>query len=97
MATTAQIGIETYLKTSYHPDCDYVDGEIEERNLGEFDHAALQAALVAYFYPNRQSWNSEFIQIVCPSAHSPMQRLNVRSKTARSPSFLRPKRSSLPG
>jgi len=56
MATTAQIGIETYLKTSYHPDCDFVDGEIEERNLGEFDHAALQAAIVAYFYPNRQSW-----------------------------------------
>ena len=52
--TTAQMAIETYLKTSYHPDCDFVDGEIEERNLGEFDHAALQAAIVAYFYPNRQ-------------------------------------------
>ena len=51
MATTStQIAIETYFKTSYHPDCDYVDGEIEERNLGEFDHATIQGALVAHFY-----------------------------------------------
>src|SRR5882762_3866400 len=60
MATAAQVSrvsIDTYLKTSYHPDCDYVDGEIEERNLGEFDHAQLQAAIVAYFYPNRKKWN----------------------------------------
>jgi len=64
------MAIETYLKTSYHPDCDYVDGEIEERNLGEFDHAALQAALVAYFYPNRQRWNIHVLpeQRVCVSA-----------------------------
>jgi len=57
MAPTAQIGIETYLKTSYRPDCDFVDGEIEERNLGEFDHAQLQAAVSAWFYAHRKDWN----------------------------------------
>ena len=33
--------MEEYLATSYRPDCDYVDGEIEERNLGEKEHSIL--------------------------------------------------------
>jgi Uma2 family endonuclease len=51
------VAIETYLKTSYHPDRDYVDGEIEERNLGEFDNAELQTALAAWFHSHRKEWN----------------------------------------
>ncbi len=27
-------GIDEYLNTSYEPDCDYVDGFIEDRNVG---------------------------------------------------------------
>ncbi|HVW77018.1 MAG TPA: Uma2 family endonuclease [Alloacidobacterium sp.] len=57
MATLAQVAIETYLKTSYHPDRDYVDGEIEERHLGEFDHAELQTAIAAWFHSHRKEWN----------------------------------------
>jgi len=49
METGALVSINEYLKTSYDPDCDYVDGVIEERNLGEFDHARLQTALAIYF------------------------------------------------
>ena len=30
MATATAMPLDTDLKTSYHPDCDYVDGEIEE-------------------------------------------------------------------
>jgi Uma2 family endonuclease len=49
MSTTrALIPVEEYLATSYRPDCDYVDGEVVERNLGELDHGWLQALLVAY-------------------------------------------------
>jgi Uma2 family endonuclease len=55
MATTA-VTIEEYLSTSYRPDCDYVDGEVQERNLGEFDHARLQGAIFAYFYNRRKEW-----------------------------------------
>lgn len=44
------ISVEEYLATSYRPDCDYVDGRIEERNLGEFDHSSLQTAIAAYFF-----------------------------------------------
>jgi hypothetical protein len=35
MATNVLIPVSEYLKTSYSPDCDYVDGEVQERNLGE--------------------------------------------------------------
>ena len=43
------ISVEQYLATSYRPDCDYVDGRIEERNLGEFDHSSAQTAIAVYF------------------------------------------------
>lgn len=44
------ISVEEYLATSYQPDCDYVDGCIEERNLGEFDHSSPQTTVAAYFF-----------------------------------------------
>ena len=50
MATGAQISVEEYLKMVCRPDCDYVDGAIEERNLGELDHAWIQGKLIAYFF-----------------------------------------------
>jgi len=31
------VSVREYLTTSYRPDCDYVDGRIEERNVGEYD------------------------------------------------------------
>jgi Uma2 family endonuclease len=54
MPTEASISVEEYLATSYRPDCDYVDGRIEERNLGEFDHSSLQTAIAAYFFSRRK-------------------------------------------
>ncbi len=50
MATApALMTIEQYLRTSFSPDVDFVDGELQERNLGEFDHGHLQALLCAWF------------------------------------------------
>jgi Uma2 family endonuclease len=42
MAVGISIPVEEYLRTIYHPDCDYVDGEVVERNLGEQSHGRLQ-------------------------------------------------------
>lgn len=53
---TVQISLEEYLRTSYHPDCDYVDGEVQERNLGEFDHSAIQMFLGNWFFQHRLEW-----------------------------------------
>jgi Uma2 family endonuclease len=43
------ITMEQYLHTSYSPDVDFIDGELQERNVGERDHARLQALLSAIF------------------------------------------------
>ncbi len=50
------LSIEEYLHTSYHPDCDFVDGQLEERNLGDSEHSFLQAALSAWFFSHRKEW-----------------------------------------
>jgi Uma2 family endonuclease len=50
------ISVSEYLHSSYRPDCDYVDGVIEERNLGELDHSAVQEALLAWFRAHRREW-----------------------------------------
>jgi Uma2 family endonuclease len=48
MATTL-VSVEEYLRTSYPDgDCEYVDGEIVERNVGEIDHGSLQTRIVIY-------------------------------------------------
>ncbi len=61
MATATLISVSEYLKSSYRPDCDYVDGRIEERNVGEHDHAALQAELIFWFRQRREEWNIEVL------------------------------------
>jgi len=56
MATGEMVSVTEYLSTSYRPDCDYVDGIVVERNLGEYDHARLQSALLFYFEVRRKQW-----------------------------------------
>ena len=55
------VSISEYLKSSYRPDCDFVDGKLEERNVGEHDHAALQAALILWFGQHQEEWNIEVL------------------------------------
>ena len=43
------VAMEVYLRSSYEPDAEYVDGVIEERPMGEYDHAAWQLAVLRYF------------------------------------------------
>lgn len=56
MATAVHIPVSEYLATTYRPDCDYVDGEIEERNLGEQTHGLVQKAIALIFSVNRKVW-----------------------------------------
>jgi Uma2 family endonuclease len=46
MGTATLVPVEEYLSTSYDPDCDYVDGELEDRNVGKKGHAKAQTRLV---------------------------------------------------
>ncbi len=55
MDTGAAISVQEYLSTVYEPDCDYVDGELQERNRGERTHARLQAKIAAYLLAHYES------------------------------------------
>jgi Uma2 family endonuclease len=56
MATTTHIPLSEYLETSYRPDCEYVDGELRERNVGKWEHARVQLLLAAWFHQNEREW-----------------------------------------
>ena len=47
MATSSLIPVSEYLSTSYEPDCDYIEGELQERNFGERPNS------LAASYPRR--------------------------------------------
>ena len=76
MPTETLISVEEYLATSYRPDCDYVDGHLEERNVGRRDHSNLQMRLSAYLYVRRKEWG---IQVY------PEQRVQVKPDRFRVP------------
>jgi Uma2 family endonuclease len=57
MATTTHVPVEVYLRSSYEPDAEYVDGQIEERPMGEFDHASWQQAIQLWFRNHEREWN----------------------------------------
>ena len=57
MGTATLVSIEEYLRTSYEVDCDYVDGVIEERNVGEWSHGDLQSELAARLRSHGREWN----------------------------------------
>jgi len=46
---TTVVSVQEYLASDYEPDCDYVDGVLEERNLGEQDHSRLAILIGGYF------------------------------------------------
>jgi hypothetical protein len=48
MSPRTLISVDDYLASTYEPDCDFVDGHIEERNVGEWDHSRLQLKVGAY-------------------------------------------------
>ena len=58
MATSTQISLEEYLLTSYEPDAEYVDGAIEERSVGEWDHNTVQGFVWLWFIENNKKWGT---------------------------------------
>jgi Uma2 family endonuclease len=56
MAAATQISVAEYLNTTYRPDREYVDGQILERNLGEYEHSRPQMRVSAYFFAREKEW-----------------------------------------
>lgn len=83
MSATTLVSLEEYLETSYRPDCDYLEGELLERNTGEWDHARLQTLLSGYFLNREKEWG---VVVVVE------QRVQVKARRFRIPDI-----SVLPG
>jgi Uma2 family endonuclease len=79
MATTVHIPLEEYLATTYRPDCEYVNGEVRERNVGKWEHARVQALLAAWFVNHENSWGI---------VSSTEQRVQVASDRVRVPDLV---------
>jgi Uma2 family endonuclease len=56
MKAPVLVPVEEYLRTTYRPDCDYVDGEVLERNVGERDHSELQREFILYLGTRAKRW-----------------------------------------
>lgn len=51
--------VREYLRTSWSPDREFVDGRIEERNFGEKEHSIIQRYLTVLFAIKRAEWGVE--------------------------------------
>jgi len=49
MGTTVLVSEQEYLSTVYEPDCEYDEGELQERNVGEIPHGILQGEFWGFF------------------------------------------------
>ena len=46
VATSSAVPVEEYLRTTYHPDMEYLEGQLVERHVGEYFHSRLQALII---------------------------------------------------
>jgi Uma2 family endonuclease len=70
------VPLAEYLETSYRPDREYLEGELLERNVGEWDHSRLQTLLSGFFLNREKQWG---ILVVTE------QRVQVKAKRYRVP------------
>ncbi len=56
MATAAKVSLQEYLNTSYHPDVEYIDGELKEKSVVAPAHGKTQTLLGVWFWLHRQEW-----------------------------------------
>ena len=79
MAPATLLSVDEYLETSYRPDCDYLDGEVLERNVGEIDHSRLQILLGGYLLARERRWGITVL---------PDQRVQVKATRFRVPDII---------
>lgn len=56
MAAGTLVSVGEYLKTTYRPDCDFIDGEVQERNVGKRKHGRLQAVIAWWLRSRESQW-----------------------------------------
>lgn len=54
MSVGTLISVDEYLRTSFHPDCDFIEGEVLGRNVGKRKHSYAQTRIAAWFVARLQ-------------------------------------------
>ena len=56
MPSATLVSLAEYLATTYRPDRDYIDGELFERNVGDWPHSRAQGRLYAFLFQREREW-----------------------------------------
>ena len=76
MGTSLLVSEQEYLSGSYEPDCEYDNGELQERNVGERPHGILQGESYAFLREHRRRFQIRaFVE----------QRIRIAPRTYRVP------------
>jgi Uma2 family endonuclease len=76
MVSATLVSTDEYLARTYRPDRELLDGQLVDRNAGEYDHSNLQGALVTRLRNHQRDW---MIRVL------PEQRIWVRPGRSRVP------------
>ena len=61
MPVATIVSLEEYLHTVYEPDCEYLDGELIERNMGETYHGSLQNLIGSWLTQHRKEFGIQAV------------------------------------
>src|SRR5258708_1967095 len=60
----ATVSLEEYLRSSWSPDCEFVDGRTEERNVGTVSHSLTVGALLWTISDRQPQWRVQPVRSV---------------------------------
>ena len=64
MPTAVLVPVSEYLEQTYDPDCEYIEGILQERNVGEISHSDAQSAINAYVrYQVQGFWSGVEVRV----------------------------------
>ena len=76
MSTIVTVPLNEYLESVYEPECEYIDGELRERNVGEVEHSRQQVLISRYLSNREEQWGIVVL---------PEQRVQVKAMSYRGP------------
>lgn len=56
VSTAVTVPLSEYLAKVYRPDCEYIDGELRERNVGQTEHSRCQTLLSGFLLSRERKW-----------------------------------------
>jgi len=61
MQTGMLLSVAEYLSSGFSPDCEYLDGTIVERNVGDIDQGRSLTRLAGYLFAREAQWETRVL------------------------------------